>query len=362
MEEEKTLFDFNTIEEVKKNFTPKEIFTLAQSDNFSEWLAVKFYTDEAQEVLDAVENGITGTALKLLICKIFNFDFDDLEIEDVEEISAFIARKQRRNSFDKYDSGNKKVAYVENQRELVQALWDGAEVIYLYGAEFKIPLEIPNKAYIGYNNTIIDVTHNNDLDLDAQNIILQNVQLYLNYPITLKMENSSNVKIINGTKNILGVRPTLKEIFEIMRGRGAFESPENFKRRAEDLRGVAVGTVLLKDENYNYSEQKFSIKPQWNFDYISILNNYATDRNFFVKISPENAETVYSNERKLQIFADFTCIDDKVTISHLYLESDTLGRIEIEGILRELEQKISSGTSGGGGLAYGLDIITAYKN
>lgn len=362
MEEEKTLFDFNTIEEVKENFTPKEIFALAQSDNFSEWLAVKFYTDEAQEVLNAVENGISGTALKLLICKIFNFDFGDLEIEDVEEISAFIARKQRRNLFDKYDSGNKKVAYVENQRELVQALWDGAEVLYLYGAEFKIPLEIPNKVYIGYNNTIIDVTHNSDLDLDSQNIILKNVQIYLHYPINLKMDKSSDVKIINGTKNILGVRPTLKEIFEIMRGRGAFESQENFKRRAEDLRGVAVGTVLLKDENYNYATQNFSIKPQWNFEYMSILKSYATDRNFFVEISPENAKIIYSNERKLQIFADFTYIDGKLTILHLYFESNTLGRIEIEGILRELENKISSGTSGFGGLAYGLDIITAYKN
>lgn len=359
MEEEKTLFDFNTIEEVKENFSPKEIFELAQSDNFSEWLAVKFYTDEAQEVLNAVENGITGSALKLLVCKIFNFDFNDLEITDVEEISAFIARKQRRSLFVKYES-DKKSAYVENQRELVQALWDGAEVLYLYGAEFKIPLEIPNKIYIGYNNTIIDVTHKNDVDLDAQNIILQNVQLYLHYPITLKMEKSSDVKIINGTKNILGVRPTLKEIFEIMRGRGAFESPENFKRRAEDLRGVAVGTVLLKDENYNYDDQNFSIKPQWNFDYISVLKSYAADRNFFVKISPENAELIYTNERKLQIFADFTYIDGKLTILHLYFESNTLGRIEIEGILRELQNKIS--VSSGEGLAYGLHIITAYKD
>jgi hypothetical protein len=119
---------------------------------------------------------------------------------------------------------------------------------------------------------------------------------------------------------------------------------------------------LLKDENYNYDAQSFSIHPQWNFDYVSILKNYAAERNFFVKIAPENAETLYSNERKLQIFADFTYIDGKLTILHLYFESNTLGRIEIENILRDLEKKISAESSGFGGLAYGLDIIAAYKN
>ena len=192
--------------------------------------------------------------------------------------------------------------------------------------------------------------------MDARNIIFEDVQIYLHHPITLKMEKSQNVKILNGTKKTLGIHPTLKEIFEIMRGRSAFESAEKFKNRAEDLRGVAVGETLLEDKNYTFAANNFSFSPQWNFDFVSIVNDFARDRNFFLTIAPKHAEQLYNNERKLQIFADFTYIDGKLTILNLYFETVTLGRIKIESVLRELQNKISSG----GGLGYGLHIIAAY--
>lgn len=148
-----------------------------------------------------------------------------------------------------------------------------------------------------------------------------------------------------------------------MQGRSPFESTNNFKRRAEDIRGVAIGNILLEDKNYFYDEEIFKFQPQWNFEYISLLKNFVRGKEFFINLSPENAELLYTNERKQQIFADLTYIDGNLTILNLYLETVTLGRIEIKNSLtpRLKSDRISSG-SGTGGLGYGLNIITAYKN
>ena len=358
MEVEKSLFDYFSLQEVRKNFSLDELCKLAKEKNLSEWLESNFYEDESRKISDAVENKIGDAELKLLICKIFNFDLESLSAYDVEKISAVVAKNQRQELFfEKREDDGRKAAYVENQRELIQALKDGAEVIYLYAAEFKIPTNFNNKTYIGRCNAVIDFDSDGDIDFDERNIIFEDLQIFLHYPIILRMNNSKNVKVIDGGRKFLGAHLTLKEIFDIMRGRGAFESAENFSTRAEKVIGVAVGTALLKDKNYFYDHASFKFSPQWNFDYISVLKDFAKGRDFFIELSPTDAELLYNNERKLQIFADFANMDGKLTILNLYFDTKTLGRIFIKHFLRN---KISSG-SGFGGLGYGLDIITAYK-
>ncbi len=360
---QKTLYDCRSLEELKETFSLTEIAKFAREKDLLEWLDENFYHDEIKKISGALDDEVTDAELKLLICKIFNLELSKLNTAELDEISAFVSKNQRKELFAKYADSGSNVAYVENQNELVQALKSGAEILYLYGAEFKISVEIPNKTYIGCNNAIIDFTCDNDVDLDERNIILEDLQIYIHYPITLKMDNSKNIKILNGTKKTLGVRPTLQEIFEIMRGRYPFESAQNFTRRAEDIRGAAVGAVLLVDTNYNYEEGRFLLQPQWNFEYISIFKDFAQDRNFYLNLAPKFAEQLYNNERKLQIFADFTYCDGKLTILNLYFETNTLGRIAIESILRALKKKISAAaTSNFFGVGYGLDIITAYKD
>lgn len=356
---EKNLQQYHSLQEVAENFSLSEILALAKENVLADWLGENFYFGEVKKLAAALENNSSDAELKLLLCKMFGLNFEKLPENELEEISAVVAKNQREKLFQKY--ADKNSVFVENQAELVQALKGGAETVYLYGAEFKIPVETQGKTYIGVNNAVIDFTHDSDIDLDARNIILEDLQIYLRYPITLKMDQSKNIKILNGTKKILGIRPKLTEIFEILRGRGAFENPANFRRRAEDIRGVAIGEVLLKDENYRYDENIFAFQPQWNFEYVSVLKNFAQSRKFFLKLAPVHAETLYTNERKLQIFADFTYIDGKLTILNLYLETDKLGRIMIESFLREVEKALSENLSSGGGLAYGLHIITSYK-
>ena len=365
--EEKNLFDYHSLQEVSENFSLAELFTLAKQKNLDEWLESNFYTTESQQLIAALDDKVSDAELKLIICKIFNLDFETLSADELDEISRCVAKNQRRELFfDKRNDG-KKAAFVETQSELVRELQNGAEVLYLYGGEFRIPHNLHGKTYIGRNNAVIDFTDDGDIDFDERDIIFEGLQIFIHHPVTLRVEKSKNVKILNGSRTALESRPTLQEIFSILRGRNPFESAENFSQRVEEMRGVAVGTAFLKDENYFYDAATFEFAPKWNFEYVAVLKGYVNGRDFYVKLSPEDAQRLYINERKLQIFADFAYIDGKLTILNLYFETETLGRIFIENILRALkgkqfdaDEKFSSG-SGILALGYGLELITAYE-
>ena len=90
-----------------------------------------------------------------------------------------------------------------------------------------------------------------------------------------------------------------------------------------------------------------------------MLKDFAAGKIFSVNLLPNDAETLYANERKLQIFADFTYRDGKLTILNLYFSTKTLGKIVIVITLRE--EKFSVEGSGFG-LGYGLEIITDYDS
>lgn len=361
MQEEKILNDYYSLQEVAENFSLAEILTLAKQKNLEEWLESNFYTAESQQISAAVKNTIGDAEFKLLICKIFNLDLENLSADEVDEISKTTAENQCQELlFGGREDDGKNFVVVENQRELIKALRDGAETLYLYGGEFRIPHNLKNKTYIGRNNAIIDFTDDGDIDFDEREIIFEDLQIYIHHPITLRVEKSKNVKIIDISRKTLGEHPTLKEIFEILRGRGNFETAEMFKQRAENLRGVAVGTALFNDADYNIDDAEFNFKPQWNLEFISVLKDFASDRNFYVKLSPEDAQRLYANERKLQIFADFTYLDGKITILNLYFETETLGRIfVINNSTATLEENFTSG-SGIFALGYGLELINDY--
>ena len=354
---EKSIFEFYSKREVVENFSLAEVVDFAKQRNLQEWFEENFYTTEAKKVATAISNEASDAELKLLICKLFDLPLETLSAEDVEEISATVAKNQRRQLFMRKDPGDdRKAAFVETQGELVAAIKDEAQLIYLCGGEFRIPLNRRGVTYIGCDNAVIDLDEELDVDFDKCEIFLEDVQVYLHHPINIKAEQSHNVKIIDGSKKVLGERPTLKEIAEVLRGKNAFETPEDFKARVEKICGVAVGSVLLEDKDYDIDAAQFNFKPRWNFDYIPIVKDFAADKKFSVKLQPHDAESLYNNERKLQLFADFTYQGGKLAIRNLYFAPKTRGKVLIEGSLPA--EEVSSMSSGG--LGYGLDIINDY--
>lgn len=357
MEETKSLFQFHSKQELAENFSLDELLTFAKQRNLQEWFQENFYASEARKIAATIKNDSSDAELKLLLCKIFDMPLENLSATELEEISAFVGKNQRRELFlKKLPGDDRKFEFVETQGELFQALQNEAQVIYLCGGAFRIPINRRGVTYIGCENAIIDLDEEFDVDFDASEIVLEDLQIYLRHKINLKAENSKNLKILDGFKKFLDERPTLKEIFDILRGRKTFESPDNFKTRAENIQGVAVGNALFDEKNYDFDAAKFNFKPNWDFNYVSVLKDFAAGKIFSVNLLPNDAETLYANERKLQIFADFTYRDGKLTILNLYFSTKTLGRVSI--VIAENIPLISSGF----GLGYGLEIITAYDS
>ena len=321
--DKKNLPEYANLDSIKKEFSLPELVQLSREENFAEWLTVNLYAGEAQQLLDIVENDGTDAEVAAVLCKIFKYKFDELSDNELSQISAVINRARARVS--------NKAVVVENQADLAHAIWaTGSEVICLNGGEFKIALGVPNKTYKGFNNAVVDIFFDKDIDLDAQNITLENLQVCLRSPIQIKMDNYKNVKVINAFKTILNENISADEIADVLRGRSPFESAEQFRARAENIKGLAVGTVLLEDKNYKFDEQTFKIAPEWNFDYISVLRDFTANKSFTLKIAPADAEKLYADERKLQIFADLTFADNKLTIASLYLETQSAGRVYLE--------------------------------
>lgn len=364
MDETKSLFDFYSKQELAENFSLDELLNFTRQRNLQEWFAKNFYSSEARKIAAAINAESTDAELKFLLCKLFNLPPETLSEKELAEISAFVERNHRRELYLK-KIDDRKAELVETQGELVQAVEDEAKLIYLCGGEFRIPLNRGGITYVGCENAIVDLDEESDVDFDAAEIVLEDLQVFLHHPINLRAEKSKNLKIIDGSKKFLGEHPTLKEIFDILRGRKIFERPEDFKTRAENLQGAAVGVVLFDKNDYDFDDAQFNFKPHWDFEYISVLKDFAVGKKFFLNISLANARTLYANERKLQLFTDFTYRDGRLTILNLYFMTKTLGRIVIEISLREEKisvEKISAENflATSGGLGYGLEIISAY--
>ena len=360
MEESKSLFAFHSKQDVAENFSLDELLGFVKENNLQEWLVSNFYESEARKVTAAIAKKSDDNELKLLLCKIFDLPIENLSADELEELSSTVEKNQQRELFiNRLPGDDRKAEIAGTQGELVKALKDAAQLIYLCGGEFRIPLNLCGVTYIGCENAVIDLDEEFDVDLDANDIILENLQVYLHHAINLRAAKSKNIRIIDGSKKALETRPTLREIFHILRGRRAFESPEDFKNRAEEIRGAAIGETLLEDKNYNFAAAQFPFQPRWDFEYLAVLKNFVRDKIFSVGILPKDAELLYINERKLQIFADLTYRGGKLTILKFYFATKTLGIITIEVTLRG--EKITSASSGVG-LGYGLEIITEYQN
>lgn len=322
MDENKNLPEYATLEEVAKNFSVAELVEKAKNENLSEWLASNFYLGQGQKLLEIVENGGNDSEVFALLCRIFKIDMNSLSDEEANKISHSLDTIRARL--------NNKSVVAENQSDLARAVWSGADTIVLSGEdEFNIALGVPNKNYKCENNTLIEIFYDEDVNLDEKNIVIENAQIFLRSPINFKADNSKNIKVIRGNKKKLD-GDDLTEVFQILKGKSPFESIENYRTRAENVKGVAVGYALLKSADYNFDAQTFGFAPTWDLKFIDVLRSFVKDKKFTVKIAPEVAEKIYYNERKLQIFADFTFADNKLTIASLYFETANAGRIFIE--------------------------------
>ena len=150
-------------------FDLEKVVEYFKSGELAEWLADRFYDDEA----DAIENiSADDRNLSQKICAALGVDCDD----DVEFIQR--VREKKNILSEKTDDENiidNAATTALNQDDLANLLHMDYATIFLCGESFNVPIRVENKKYIGVLSTPkIKIRANSDAELAEKNISFEN--------------------------------------------------------------------------------------------------------------------------------------------------------------------------------------------
>ena len=158
--------EVRTLEELRDNFDREKIFDAFKSGALIAWLADRFY-DDAAEALANIDLA-DDTALEK-ICAALGVECDDRLREKTAALAAM--------TDDKNIIANA-AATALNQDDLAALIHGGCKTIYLCGKNFNVPIRMAGIKYIGVLTVPkIIIRANSQADLDAQNIVFENVRL-----------------------------------------------------------------------------------------------------------------------------------------------------------------------------------------
>lgn len=352
------LMKYMSIEEMREAFDLRQLENLARKGLLQKWLQERFLATEAS-ILDAEKISQQSDAeIDYFLCQIFSLEIASLTSDKIKAVTEVIHKKQQTEIFIDSWSGEPDGAVVQTQAELVKALLNGAAIIYLCSGEFQIPVQKHGITYVGKDCAVIDFPYDSDFDFDQAEIRLENLQLFLHYPIAVKMEQSQNIQLLHGERLCLGEPMRVGDIYSFLQGRHAFETRSEFRQRADAMQDIAIATVFLQAKDYDITCGSFSIHPKWKWDFLPILGDFIERKSFCFQASPELARKLYTTERKFQLFAQMGADEDLPVIVALFFESEFYGRIYIlmSQLPAEMEDADGSGPNG-----YGLELITAYE-
>ncbi|MCM1060332.1 MAG: hypothetical protein NC452_08555 [Eubacterium sp.] len=162
-----------TVEELRENYNAEKVTEYFLGGKLLTWLEDRYYDEEAEQVR-AIAGQKGNPAAKL--AKIFGVEFE--EEVDVEALEIRRVKLERLRAVTSDDEILDNVDFVAfSQEDLGDLLDDGAEVIYLCGESFRIPLSVKNVRYVGVNNPTISISGNGDIDLEANGIVIENCRL-----------------------------------------------------------------------------------------------------------------------------------------------------------------------------------------
>ena len=350
-----------TVEDLTRNFSLAELIEMTRAGLLQSWLAENF-SEEAADILSLEEIvSWSDDELRLELCEILGVDVNELSDFDAQSIERALNKRQLKEIF--FDAGDEVGTIVTNQRELINALDNGDLIIYLVGGVFQIPLNKGGVTYFGRENALVEIPNRRDVDFDAAEISLNDLQIFVRHNITVKYANSTNLIFLRGDKIAHDDAVRKFEVYKLLRGRRAFETPENFSQRAEDMRGIVVGKTFLDDKDYNINLQMFDLKIDWHLDFLSVTRNFA-EKFFHCIIPAEFAQKLYETERAQLVYADFCANGDFPAIKNLYLITSDGTHLDIfVSDLPNFENRVEQQQSGGSfGRGYGLELFEKFKH
>jgi len=164
--------EVKTLEELRENFNLEEAVEYFKSGELVDWLADRFYDDEA----DAIENiSADDKNLSQKICAALDVECDE-DLEFTQRV-----REKKKILAEKTDDENiidNATTTALNQDDLANLLHMDYPTIFLCGENFTVPIRVSDKKYIGVLSTPkIKIKANSQEDLDAKNISFENCKL-----------------------------------------------------------------------------------------------------------------------------------------------------------------------------------------
>ena len=164
-----------TIEELKDNYNSEKVVSYFLDGQLLTWLKDRYYDDEASKVESLVTDN-DPIALASKLAGIFGIKAgDEIDVKSIAERNEKLNKLRKFTSDDDILNNIDHVAF--SQEELSDILDEGAEVIYLCGDSFRIPLSEKGKKYVGINDPVIEIKTSVSVNLDTYDIFISKCHL-----------------------------------------------------------------------------------------------------------------------------------------------------------------------------------------
>ena len=167
--------EVRSLGELRNHFDLDRVIECFSDGKLLEWLEDRYYDEEA-ELISTINKD--DEHLPEELCKALGVDpekyvLDPEFIERIKEKKSILQQKTDDANIIK----NAKITAL-NQEDLADLLDLDEPLIYLCGEEFHIPIRVAGKHYIGiFDKPKINIKATSQEELDANNIILENVEL-----------------------------------------------------------------------------------------------------------------------------------------------------------------------------------------
>ena len=163
--------EVRSLDEFREHFDLEAVLEYYKNGKLLTWLEDRYLEGEA-ETIRALDE--TGPDFHRQLCAVFQVKHtgNDVDMEEIEYRQERLKRLRTITSENEYIQNIDSVAF--DQEELADLLDEGAEVIYLCGASFHIPISQKNILYIGINKPVVHLSGNIPGDMQETGIICEN--------------------------------------------------------------------------------------------------------------------------------------------------------------------------------------------
>lgn len=318
--------EYDEIEEIIADVGWNGIIDMIRSGKLGFWLNEYGYEYENNLLADYFQKEtFSDVDLVIRLFDIFNIKEDMLTLNLIKAITQVVQEQRKRFHYIGI-AGNSKWPVVTTQRELMQALVKSPECIYLCNNDFRLPLSKKNITYIGKENAVVTLANDENINFAEFGITLQDTMIFRLHEIVVADNNLVNVKV-------LPYEDTSKEnlflFYDLSLGRNFFETKEEFFQRVSALQEIKIGTIFLRDEDYDIQEKRFYICIHGDISFLDYITDFTFKKKLWFPADAAMAKDLYQNQRKSTIYALFDTDGDKIYISKLHIHFLKYGTVNI---------------------------------